>query len=43
MNILTFDGKQYALISQCNQVLVEVRLFVFILRFNNTSTLLFIS
>ena len=24
MNILTFDGKRYALVSKCNQVLVEV-------------------
>lgn len=24
MNILTFDGKHYALVSTCNQVLVEV-------------------
>ena len=24
MNVWTFDGKQYALVSPCNQVLVEV-------------------
>lgn len=24
MNIMTFDGKRYALVSTCNQVLVEV-------------------
>ncbi len=24
MNVLTFDGKRYALVSACNQVLVEV-------------------
>jgi hypothetical protein len=28
MNIMTFDGKQYGLVSKCNQVLVEVFIFL---------------